>query len=372
MEILKKVWPAAMIFILLGLGILTFVLPDKEMSQNENRYLAGKPTVTFENIINAKTQQEMDDYLSDQFPQREGIMTSLTAIKKGIGFKDIGGAYIGKDGFYFTKVLDKDIDYDNFKKNLKKVSSFADKNRNVNVSLMLVPSKETMLKDKLPRHARVYDAKELEKTAKEGKGYKYIDLYDQLQENMIDDLYFKTDHHWTAKGAYYGYRALMGTEVKGIDEYDFSIFSKDFLGTLFSKTLDKDAMADEISIIKRPNCKVVADGKTITMYDQTAVDKKDKYQVFFGGNYGRVSIKCEKPSLETKGKKILLVKDSFANAMAPYLLDSYEEIYMIDLRYYSGLVGELIKENGIADVVFLYEMTGFASTKDLAKLALEF
>ena len=95
-----------------------------------------------------------------------------------------------------------------------------------------------------------------------------------------------------------------------------------------------------------------------------AADGKDKYKVFFGGNYGQVVIKggCD------NGKTLLIIKDSFANSLAPFLTADYETIIMLDLRYSTGSAQSVIDENNVDDILFIQEMRSFSNDKSLIKL----
>ena len=104
----------------------------------------------------------------------------------------------------------------------------------------------------------------------------------------------------------------------------------------------------------------------LPIYDESRLGEKDKYAYFFGGNYGKLTIKTG--SSEGKGKKLLVVKDSFANTFVPFLLEEYEKITMIDLRYYNDSVQELVKKEHFTDTLILYEMSNYANDKNIFKL----
>ena len=96
----------------------------------------------------------------------------------------------------------------------------------------------------------------------------------------------------------------------------------------------------------------------------TAAREKDKYKVFFGGNYGETTISggCD------NGKTLLVIKDSFANSLVPFLTADYENIIMLDLRYYMGSTQQLIKEKNVSEILFVCEMSSFANDKNMVKL----
>ena len=110
--------------------------------------------------------------------------------------------------------------------------------------------------------------------------------------------------------------------------------------------------------------KVTADGKEIPLYDMSAAGEKDKYKVFLGGNYGETTITggCN------NGKTLLIIKDSFANSLVPFLTADYENIIMLDLRYYMGSAQQLAAERNVDEILFVCEMSSFANDKNMVKL----
>ena len=107
---------------------------------------------------------------------------------------------------------------------------------------------------------------------------------------------------------------------------------------------------------------VVCDGEDGTLYDLSALERKDKYELFLGGNYGQ----CVITTGTENGKHLLLVKDSFANSFVPFLTGDYETITMLDLRYFRGSVQELAAEAD--DILVLTEITNLAASGEYFKL----
>ena len=101
--------------------------------------------------------------------------------------------------------------------------------------------------------------------------------------------------------------------------------------------------------------------QSASLYDESALDKADKYTVFFGGNHPRVVIR----SASASGGKLLYLKDSYANACAPYWTGSFSEIHLIDLRYYKKSIADYIAENGIDQVLVSYSLANFVSDSNL-------
>lgn len=364
---------------LLLVGSSVLFTEDRELSEQENRNLTTRPELTVSSIFDTSFQEKFADYLCDQFPLREKLITAKSEIKLLCGIRDFNGTYLGKDGFYFEKVTDEDIDQKRFSNNLGKVESFASKHPETEVHSMLVPSSGTILTSKLPKHAEIYDAQSLVETEEAIlTEADVVDVYSTFKEEKHpEELYYKTDHHWTSLGAYEGYQELRkhlkSSSSSSAKALERQVVTSSFYGTLYSKSLDLHGMPDEISLVTEKDLKdsigefsVEINGKEASLYDLKALQKKDKYQVFFGGNFGLVKLTTTNPN----GKKLLLIKDSFANSLVPYLLQDYQEIVMIDPRFFPGNVEMLMKEETFDDCLFLYELNNFANDTNLVKVGL--
>lgn len=351
-------------FVVIALpAVLVFAGNDKTFSENENRTLQTAPELSFESVLSGSFQEKLTAYISDQFPSRDTWTSLGTSVKKLVGFKDIGGAYLGRDGYYIEKLTPESVNEKRFKSNLEIVNDFAKNNPNAAVTVLLVPSTGTVMNDKLPAYAQIYDAEKLWDTAKtELKNVSVPNLYTCLRENRPEQIYYRTDHHWTWYGAHAAYKLLM---PDGAYSAAPELFDDSFLGTTYSKTLDADAAPDKLYISPvSDKITVTADGEQIRLYDMGAKNEKDKYKVFFGGNYGQVVIKggCD------NGKTLLIIKDSFANSLAPFLTADYETIVMLDLRYFTGSAQNIADENNVDAILFVQEMSSFSNDKSLAKL----
>lgn len=348
-------------------SVLVFAGSDRTFSDNENRMLQTAPKLSFESIVSGDFQEKLTDYISDQFPARDTWTQLGTKIKKLAGFKDIGGAYLGEDGYYIEKITQEDIDGQNFKRNLTLVADFAAENADLPLTLLLVPATGTVMTDKLPANAEMYDAQSIYKTASEAlPNAEFPDLLTAMKEaSARQQVYYRTDHHWTWYGAKTAYETLLPNGGNYDTNVQPELFSDSFLGTTYSKTLDASAVADSVYISPvSDKLTVTADGSEIGLYNMAAANEKDKYKVFFGGNYGETVISggCD------NGKTLLIIKDSFANSLVPFLTADYQTIIMIDLRYYMGSANQLISERGVDEILFVCEMSSFANDKNLVKL----
>jgi len=367
-----KIYIIIMFIVLAVPGISALLRPQKEFSDNENRYLDKFPSASASDILSGEFQDGFTSAFNDQFFIRDFMMGLSTSFKKKLGFKDIGGVYLADGGYYIEKVVSDDIQQDRYVQNLRYVSYFA-KKQEADVYTMLVPSPGTVLDDALPAFAPFYNSNSLYNTANIMLGeQRFIDVREAL--NGQGDVFFKTDHHWTLKGAYQAYYEYCKTAHLGLYwKHPYTSFNpvkaaSGFYGTLYSKVLDYGAEPDDFYAIETEetkNARVTCDGEEKTgIYDKESLDKKNKYEYFFGGNYGRIDIGTGSRT----GLRLLVIKDSFANSFIPFLLGDYSYITVIDPRYYSGPFLDMTAEGEYDDILILYEISNFAKDNNLYKL----
>ena len=378
------------IIVFIGFFVLisgtSLIIKDREFSPNENRYLAETPELSWDNILSGKFQDGLEDYLRDQVCFRDGWITVKTGIQKACGDTDIGGAYVGKDGYDFEKITPEDVDEKQVDRNIKAVEDYfmtasetIDKQK---LSFLLVPTSGLVMQEKLPKNARLFDqAKYIDQVQKAMKDYNFVDVRDTLMDHNDEYIYYKTDHHWTSSGACLAYDVWSertGGEAETEDGLVKNVVSDKFRGSLYSKILDADSAYDEIwtyglqkdDAFGSKDCTVTIDEKQQldSIYDDEMLQKKDKYAYFLSGNYGQVHIQNQKAASKAKGKNILIIKDSFANSFVPFATQDYENIYMVDLRYYNGDMKSYLQEHNITDVLVLYNISNFISDRNLHKL----
>lgn len=378
------------IIVFIGFFVLisgaSLIIKDREFSPNENRYLAETPELSWDNILSGKFQDGLEDYLRDQVCFRDGWITVKTGIQKACGDTDIGGAYVGKDGYDFEKITPEDVDEKQVDRNIKAVEDYfmtasetIDKQK---LSFLLVPTSGLVMQEKLPKNARLFDqAKYIDQVQKAMKDYNFVDVRDTLMDHNDEYIYYKTDHHWTSAGACLAYDAWSertGGKAETEDGLVKNVVSDKFRGSLYSKILDADSAYDEIwtyglqkdEAFGSKDCTVTIDEKQQldSIYDDEKLQEKDKYAYFLGGNYGQVHIQNQKAASKAKGKNILIIKDSFANSFVPFVTQDYENIYMVDLRYYNGDMKAYLQEHEITDVLVLYNVSNFISDRNIHKL----
>lgn len=361
---------------LTAIGCQVIYSKDITFSADESRYLAKKPEISIDGILSKEFQNNMDSFMSDQIPFRNQFMVSATLLKKMVGICNINDAYIGRQGYYFEKITDNDIDEKRFEKNLKFINNFLKKYSSLESKVMLVPGSGNILTEYLPRAAEVYDYNRLITKAEAVVGEnKIIALENALikeaeTHSLSKDtgVYYKTDHHWTSVGAYIGYCEFAKALDKKIKTYDVKKLADGFYGTLYSKVMDLKKGGDVIYGPKEKDSIRVCNGikETNSIYVMDKKNEKDKYQIFFGGNFGQVDITTK----QKNGTHLLVIKDSFANSLVPYILGDYDTITMVDLRNFAGNIEMIMKEKKITEILVLYEMSNFATDTNIYKISL--
>lgn len=351
-------------------GILLFALPQRTFSENENRCLTTFQTPTLQGFFDTSLQENLTRGADDQFIGRDLWMKTATALQRTIGFTDIGGVYFGKDNYYFERLLDSRLSESRYVNNLRCLEQFA-ADYPADTYFLPVPPKAGILKTLLPAHAVTFDDNKLYAQAKTVlKQAALLDIRPDLSAAAKDrPLYFKTDHHWTMEGAYTAYNAFCTAQARistPLEQFSPKCVSKDFFGTLYSKAPAFQAEPDVLVIPQKlPDASVYIDAqKAEGIYDPKKLKTKDKYGIYFGGNFGRIDIHMQ----ESRKKKLLVIKDSFANSAIPFFMADYQDIILLDFRYYNAPISVLMQEEQPDETLVLYELSNFAQDMNFFKI----
>ena len=347
---------AAVLCLLAGLGIATVAKPGESFSELENRQLKTSEGLSSD-VMSGKFQSDFEDMLSDQFPLRYKCVTLRTKLKLMLGGRDVDGAYIGK-GRLFQKITSADVSYDGIASHAARYAR-AGERAGIKTVALPVPSAGCVNPDLLPRGAQMYDLDRAYQAIADKLGAEnVIDVRDALANDS--DKYYRTDHHWTELGACEAY--LSWCVYHGFTREEISVpavltASDSFRGSLDARAPGTDTPCDVLNIPDIPVIpNVTADGKEITFYDTGALDGRDKYRVFLGGNHGITVI--ENPEADGAGT-LLVVKDSFANSLVPYLVGHYQKIVMVDERYATVDLAELAVSVGAEEIAVIKEAAFF-------------
>lgn len=373
MKKLKYVSTYVFLVFVFAFAALFLLLPKSEYSQNEKRNLSEFPDFSIESLSDGSYFKGIETYVSDQFPFRDyfvGINSYYSVIT---GKKDVNGVYKCSNG-YLIAVPSK-LNENRCQQNVKRLAGFAD-TQDLKSSLMIVPTPGYILEDWLPAVHESYSDDRIFEIAEASCGNtSLIDLRPIFNNNKNDmQIYYKTDHHVTSEGSYLMYQTFCRS--RGIiPTSNFSVKETlaDFYGTNYSKSglwLEK---SDDVEIWHSSSgnlYEVVIDdisSKTVynSLYFYEHNNNMDKYPVFLNGNHALVTIKNESCQ---NGRRLLVLKDSYAHCFSTFLCENYEKICLVDLRYYRGAVSELIKQNEINELLYLYGAENLAGLADIAWL----
>lgn len=346
-----------LLFLLVCFVINLFV-KDKEFSDTENRSLAQKPALTWTALADGSYFSDLTTHFSDQFFARDGWISLKLWEDSLLGRKESGGVYLCDNDYLMGQPEAPDAEA--LKATTEAIKQFSADYPEANMYMMAVPGAALILSDYLPNNAPVYnqlpDLQALK--ASLGASVTFLDAETPLTAHKEEDIFYKTDHHWTSLGAYYTFNAnatKMGI-TGSVVEYDVYTVTDSFEGTLSSKS-GSHAVKDYIQIYAPRDSSVEyyvtypdSQEKICSIYRSDCLEVKDKYTVFFGGNHSIVEIK----TTANNDKNLLLFKDSYANCFVQFLIPYYENIVMIDPRYYYDSVDSIMNNYGITDVLYLY------------------
>ena len=360
------------ILILFLFLIINIIVPNKEKSVQENRMLATKPKFRLSSLISGDYDEKFEAYMDDQFVGRDMWRKLKVMVDRIGGSRLENGVYIGTNGQLLEQI--EVADENHLAANIKAIKSFSESQSKIPVRMMLVPDAANVLNHSLPALAKPEDQTQMFSMVRKdlGDSVEWIDVSTELNKHKTEKIYYKTDHHWTTLGAFYAFQAAapsLGIEGDLSGKYVSHAVSNSFNGMLASKSGVNLGEKEQIDIYVPTEedtdliIDYVDEGKRSTsLYDSSKLKEKDQYTVFLGGNSSLLDIR----TVSTSTKRLLLVKDSFANSFIPFLTPYYREIVVVDPRYYSGTINDLMDSYRISEVLFLYSGNTFFKDNNIS------
>ena len=352
--------------------IINVIVPDREKSVQENRMLATKPKFRLSSLISGDYDEKFEAYMDDQFVGRDMWRKLKVTVDRIGGSRLENGVYIGTNGQLLEQI--EVADENHLAANIKAIKSFSESQSKIPVRMMLVPDAANVLNHSLPSLAKPEDQTQMFSMVRKdlGDSVEWIDVSTELNKHKTEKIYYKTDHHWTTLGAFYAFQAAapsLGIEGDLSGKYVSYAVSDSFNGMLASKSGVNLGEKEQIDIYvpTEEDTDLIVDyvdeGKRSTsLYDSSKLKEKDQYTVFLGGNSSLLDIR----TVSTSTKRLLLVKDSFANSFIPFLTPYYREIVVVDPRYYSGTINDLMDSYRISEVLFLYSGNTFFKDNNIS------
>ncbi len=393
---------AIVLFLVFFIGLLFPLRPT--FSESEKRELAKFPKFTFETLFNGSFFNDVGTWYSDTYPGREGLIGLNAGVKSLYGFsgqgqvhgevvegdeipeeyseqnnadepttrkplivedlntQTLGAVFVaGNVGYeYYNFVQDYADHY------IGAMNDIGNKlSPNVKVYNMIIPTSIGIV---LPDNYRdTINSDDQEKAINymmSGMNSNVIKIpvLDTLLDHRTEYVYFRTDHHWTALGAYYTYDKFC--EVSGIPARQLSQYKQiefdGFLGTFYNDTGKSPALGKTpdkvIAYVPNENATMEFTDKKGNkikwpiIYDVSDYGPSLKYATFIAGDNPFTEI--TNPDI-TDGSSIIVVKESFGNAFVPFLVDNFSKVYVIDYRYYNGSISDFAIKNNVQHVLYL-------------------
>lgn len=402
------------VFLLISVffGFMSMVDVDETISEKENRVLASKPDFSWSSLFNGTFTKDFENYYSDTFPLRDSFMeinNYITKILTQFGGKEenVIISYEKYDSDFVGEGIDFGIEIENDNGNKGNTEEKDNHNHStenevsfkgsilisgtramevfmnsstmtsnyaslVNKTAAAMPEGVQFYSMIAPTSVEFYGTKNYSSgvySQKDAINSAYskidnsvikIDAYSYLNKVTDEYIYFRTDHHWTARGAYQGYLAFCNatqqTPVK-LEELETGKIDN-FVGSLY-KASNADVIKknpDYVEYFKTRvdvNATVYANGEMKNgkpcYVVARAVNSDNKYLAFIGGDQPLEKIVTSNKN----GKKILVIKESFGNALVPFLCDNYEEVYVLDPRKTNFDLPEFVEKQGIGEVLMI-------------------
>lgn len=394
----NKLMIALFTVVIFAVPIITAVLPKADSSENENRKLAKMPSLVNEKkmeqaqnpadffgairwdyLTDRKGDAFKDDfetYFCDHMAGRELWVKLSNRLSVMAGKREINGVYTVNNRMFQGF---KDYDPEVVEKSIKAINGFAAKFPDISMSFMLAPTSQEIFGSQVPSYTGLLSEKAfIDKVYGKLENISTIDCLTNISTHKDEYVFYRTDHHWTSLGAYYAYSSAaktLGYSAYGLNSFNIETASSSFRGTLYSRTLDDSITPDSIQYYfhssKEPNIKMTCiNDKDVKEYDSLYVrdflDVKDKYSSFTGSNVPIVTIETD---VDTD-KTLLIVKDSYAHSLVPFLSKHYKKITMVDMRYIHAGLDRFIDMSEYSQALFMFNVISFSEDTYLPVLVL--
>ncbi len=370
---------AGLLFIIYGFAFFHLLLPDNSFSEDENRALQTLPAFSFDSLTDGSLTAEISSYCADQMPFRN-LFVGTKAIAETVLYKnENNGVLLGLDGYIIAK--EEYPGYAAADANISELMTFCTSIGDKPMKVAVAGRSQDILFSKMPP---LYPAAEIS-----GRAVTYVaeamssldtvDIITPLRSlaHQGEYVYYRTDHHWTTLGAYYAYAQIMnslGMEPFTLDHFNRETVSNSFFGTTWSSAGMKWINPDSMEFFRFDGdtdfvCEIIDTNTSFSgFYDRSYLEKKDKYSAFIGGNNARVLVTA---TSDSNREKLLLIKDSFAHSVAPFLAAHFD-LDIIDLRYYKPLLMSNPSVKELADnsdrVLVLLNLDSIYTQNNLAAL----
>lgn len=367
--------------LLLGVGaVLLFALPEHTFSEKENRDLQTLPSLSsLQNITDGSYAASFAHFCQDQFPLREQLIAVHAAAELALGKGESNDVLCAADGYLFPEPSTR---YDNLAKNLAGISAFSQASQ-IDVTLAVAPRSIDVMTAKLPALFDDTAARTAWTQLQQTLAQSSVDSCDLLTPLKMaaaadEQVFYRTDHHWTTLGAYYAYAALlqhMDMQPYALHDFSRETASDAFYGTTWSAAGMWWVKPDRLEYFRYPQDAQFRTEIAYTnlsfagFYDRSFLEKKDQYASFLGGNYALTTITA--PQNAQPRPRLLLIKDSYAHALAPFLARHFD-LVLLDLRYYKLSLSDCLSQYPVDRILILENMDSLLTASTLSRLGSEY
>ncbi len=352
---------AGVVVALLALG--TLLWPQREFSGLENRMLAQKPELTIEGIQTGAFFDQSERALSDQFPARDAWLSVNAMYDMALLKARRNGIIIGKNGRLFEP--QGNGAEDNIRDNAAALSKLAHAS-GIPVWLMLIPTAEAVYPGQLPWLYEANDQESLIHQVYERPGISGVDVLGALRGSADGGMFYRTDHHWTAQGAWTAYARIAFEWGLALTPRDETARVPGFLGTLAARAASPFIQAEELTFDLYEGLELRVDGvKMDGLYDPGQLTERDKYAALtHGSTNGMVTL--ENPvGLGT----LLILRDSYASALLPAVATNFRRVVAVDPRYYNGDLLAHIEAEQPERILCVFGISTWAADRSLPAMA---
>lgn len=366
----KKVYVkqiSALVFLglLIIMCLLNIVFGDKR---------AEKPKLTVKAVLDGGYMEEYGTFFTNRFFGRNGLEGLNASVQTMFGKRKSKGIYKGKGEYLLEEIAAPDEKA--LEENVRKIQELAGTYYNIPIYFMLVPNAANIQSEKLPSYAVERNQKKQFKSIQEklGVGINWVEVSKTLEKHSDEEIYYRTDRHWTSLGAFYGYEALasaMGLDTSRAPKPEPYVVNNDFNGSLSGQSGYGKEYKDSVTIYApkqlKDSVRIVmtnmdTNKKSATLYNSVKLEKKDKYSLFLGGDSGMIDIKTTADTTE----RLLIFKDSYANCLIPFLTPYYREIVVVDPALYKGNIQEIMQKARFTSILFLYNGNSFVTDTNIS------
>lgn len=339
--------------------ILTVFGKKEDFSSGENRELTSFPEFSFSALADGSYGKQLESYMTDHFYGREKWVSAQARIESAMCEKIFNGVYINDEILFDTEVSSRRIS----QKNIDSVNDFF-RNYKGTLYFTAVPTSSGVYGDMLPEYLLTNPEKKQIDVLYDGlsEGIRKIDTYNILR--MLNDnyIYYRNDSKLTSYGAYYVYRTViqkLGFQPSSYDKYTIRHVTSDFRGNLYSKCLYNGTKSDILDVYSYSGGAEVTsctayrnNGMTYrkTLNDENFLSGGDMYRMYLGDEVPCIRIKTS----VNNDKKLLLIKDRYADCFIQFLIQHYSEIAVISPDNMTKPLSSFINPDKYEQTLFLF------------------